>query len=242
MLTTRERALQAQLTDARKRLESASSAQSPRSATDGAREEAREELIRARAEASAAEARLRETSVSLEKNTTELAARNTALRALGAQLLKLREQLGAERERSAQLQGKVRDLSGDADGYAQTISALQSALRLAHEQKLAAGKRSKRGQSAAAPVFSELGATGAWDGEAAVAVEAGGGIAEGELAGDSGSGSGECSPRTRSPPSGACPCCPVVRAAPRQRLARVSAVRVPTLGPSACACACRSLR
>lgn len=46
----------------------------------------------------------------LGKVTAELESRNTALRSLGQQLLRLREQLGAEREWSAQLQGKVRRL------------------------------------------------------------------------------------------------------------------------------------
>lgn len=53
------------------------------------------------------------------------------------QLLKMREQLGSERETSAQLKTKVAELSVDADGLTQTVSALQSALRSAHEHKLA---------------------------------------------------------------------------------------------------------
>jgi hypothetical protein len=49
------------------------------------------------------------------------------MRRLGAQLLKLREELGVEREGSTQLQAKMQEMSGDADGYHQTISVLQAA-------------------------------------------------------------------------------------------------------------------
>ena len=42
-----------------------------------------------------------------QKQGAELAARNTALRSLGAQLLQLREELGVERQASAQLQAKM---------------------------------------------------------------------------------------------------------------------------------------
>ena len=62
-----------------------------------------------------------------QKQGAELAARNTALRSLGAQLLQLREELGVERQASAQLQAKMQEMSGDADGYQQTISVLQAA-------------------------------------------------------------------------------------------------------------------
>ena len=46
---------------------------------------------------------------------------------LGAQLLKLREELGVERQWSTQLQAKTQEMSGDADAYHQTISVLQAA-------------------------------------------------------------------------------------------------------------------
>ena len=46
---------------------------------------------------------------------------------LGAQLLKLREELGVERQGSTQLQAKMQEMNGDADGYHQTISVLQAA-------------------------------------------------------------------------------------------------------------------
>ena len=49
------------------------------------------------------------------------------MRRLGAQLLKLREELGVERQGSTQLQAKMQEMNGDADGYHQTISVLQAA-------------------------------------------------------------------------------------------------------------------
>ena len=49
------------------------------------------------------------------------------MRRLGAQLLKLREELGVERQGSTELQAKMQEMSGDADGYHQTISVLQAA-------------------------------------------------------------------------------------------------------------------
>lgn len=51
-----------------------------------------------------AKAALHKVEAELDARNHDLATRNTALRSLGQQLLKLREQLGAERERSEQLQ------------------------------------------------------------------------------------------------------------------------------------------
>ena len=68
-----------------------------------------------------------------EAAQADLTGKNAALQSLGAQLLKAREELSNEKQWVVSLKGKVEELSGDAETYAGTISALQAALRSSSE-------------------------------------------------------------------------------------------------------------
>jgi len=61
----------------------------------------------------------------------ELTGKNNSLQSLGTQLRTARDELQKEKAWAASLQGKVQELTGDADNYAGTIAALQAALRTA---------------------------------------------------------------------------------------------------------------